>query len=870
MERFGRVCWLAAALAILCASSSAALHCRAADAEQPTFERQVAPILQARCVRCHGGEALEAGLDLRRRASILKGGDSGPAVIAGNVDQSLLLERIVSGEMPPKEEGPLDSRQRELIRQWIVAGAPIAGLSEEPLDVGEAPTRVTAEDRDFWAFKPPVRPAVPAVRERDRVRTPIDAFVLARLEAKGLTFNADAPPLVLLRRLCFDLHGLPPSSEQIDNFLADTRPDAYERLVDRLLDQPEFGERWGRHWLDVAGYADSDGYLAADRLRPEAWRYRDYVIRSLNNDLPYSTFVEQQLAGDELVDWRRVEELTPEMADSLVATGFLRTASDPTYPGYTEPNEIHQVLSDTLQIVGSTFLGLTIQCARCHSHKYDPISQRDYYGLQAVFLGAFDPARWQPSEVRGIPLASDSQFARVQEQNKKTDERLAMLKAEIAELTTRYRKKRIAEEPAGTVPPDVVDSLIAALAAADAARNADQKKLVADYAKVPLAETDLADRYTEYMNDLARLQAAIAAEAALKKSIPLLRGLIDLDASPAQGRVLRRGDFNQPGATVEPGIPVVLSQENEVFTAEPGYKTSGRRLAFARWLTRGDHPLTARTQVNRMWNHHFARPLVPTIANFGRSGAPPTHPELLDWLATEFVRQGWSMKAMHRLMLTSTVYRQSSEDDAAKAAIDPKNVLLWCWQPRRHEGEIVRDSILHASGQLNQQMYGPPAPVAVQRDGSIATADDEKGRRRSIYLIVRRSQHLTMLDLFDTPMMEVNCLERAESIVPMQALALLHSPFVERAASALADRLLALSSTDDDSRIDGLYRLLLTRSASASERQTLRELHSAVATEFLAAKGGSVTEADGTGAERAGWQQVALVLLNSNEFLYVH
>lgn len=865
-----RVCRLVACLAIGVASLSAAARCHGADADELTFEHQIAPILQARCVRCHGGEGLEAGLDLRRRATILKGGDSGPAIFAGDVEKSLLWERITSDEMPPKEEGPLDSNQRELIRKWIAAGAPLAAESEAPLEPGETPTRVTAADRDFWAFKPLARAAVPEVKERDRVRTPVDAFVLARLEAKGLSFNPDASPLILLRRLCFDLHGLPPTLEQIDEFLSDTRPDAYERLVDRLLDEPEYGERWGRHWLDVAGYADSDGYLAADRLRPEAWRYRDYVIRSLNNDLPYNTFVEQQLAGDELVDWRRAEELSPEMIDALVATGFLRTASDPTYPGYVEPNEIHQVLSDTLQIVGSTFLGLTIQCARCHSHKYDPISQRDYYSLQAVFLGALDPARWQPSGVRGIALASESQLVRVQEQNKKTDERLAVLKSETAASTALYRKKRLSEEPPGTVPPDVVDSLLAALAVAESARNADQKKLVADYAKLPLAETDLSGRYADYKNEFNRLQAAIAAETALKKSIPLLRGLVDLDGEPAQGRILRRGDYYQPGATVEPGVPVVLRQQGEVFAAEPGYKTSGRRLAFARWLTHGGHALTARTQVNRLWKHHFARPLVSTIANFGRSGAPPTHPELLDWLATEFVRQGWSMKAMHRLMLTSTVYRQSSDNDSAKAAVDPDNVLLWCWQPRRHEGETVRDSILHVSGRLNPQMYGPPAPVTVQPDGSIVTADDEQGRRRSIYVIVRRSQHLTMLDLFDTPMMEINCLERAESIVPMQALALLHSPFVEGAASALADRLLACSSPDDDARIDYLYRLLFTRSPLPLERQTLRELFAAVATDFLAAKGGSETEADRNTTQRAGWMQVALVLLNSNEFLYVH
>ncbi|HEX7379572.1 MAG TPA: PSD1 and planctomycete cytochrome C domain-containing protein [Pirellulales bacterium] len=831
-----------------------------AGGQDVTFERQIAPIFETRCLRCHGGKTTEAGLDLRRRATMLKGGDSGPALVVGDLKKSLILQRIEAGEMPPKDEGALDNQELELIRQWIAAGAPLSGTTEAPLEAGDAPANLSAEDRDFWAFKPPQRPSLPAVRDCDRVRTPIDHFVLARLEAAGLSFNADAPPLVLLRRLYFDLHGLAPTVEQMDAFLTDTRPDAYERLVDQLLAEPEYGERWGRHWLDVAGYADSDGYLAADRVRPEAWRYRDYVIRALNNDLPYDKFVEQQLAGDELVDWRRADELTPEMADCLVATGFLRTASDPTYPGYIEPNEIHQVLSDTMQIVGSTFLGLTVQCARCHSHKYDPISQRDYYSLQAIFLGAFDPARWQPSEVRGIPLATESQRAQIEDQNKKAAERLAFLQTTLAELTARYRKKRLAEEPAGSVPESAIAALVAALAVPENARYAEQKKLVADHAKVPLAESDLASRYADYQAEAARLHAAIAAETALKKSVTLVRGLADLEGDPAQGQILYRGDHTRPGAPVEPGVPAVLCSAGVTFAPQPAYKTSGRRAAFARWLTRPDHPLTARTQVNRMWKHHFARPLAPTIANFGRSGARPTHPELLDWLATEFIRQGWSMKAMHRLMLTSTVYRQSSENDAAKSAGDPDNRLLWCWQPRRHEGEVVRDSMLQAANKLHRQMFGPPAPVSAAADGSIGAANDEQGRRRSIYLMVRRSQHLTMLDLFDTPIMEVNCVERSESIVPMQALAMLHGPFAERAAADLADRVLARGFPDEGARIDYLYRLLLTRMPTTGEQQVLTDLIQAVSSQSPA----------GDSVRRAGWVQATLVLLNSNEFLYVH
>ena len=791
------------------------------------FETHVLPILETRCLKCHGEGKNKGGLDLRRKFTILKGGDSGPAIVPGKPKESLLVERIEKGEMPPTKDEALSPRQRELIRQWIAAGAPLAKAKEPPLQDTEAITRVSDEDRRFWAFQPPRRPPVPRVSAVHRVRNPIDAFLLARLEAKGLSFNPDAPKEVLLRRLCFDLLGLPPTREQHDEFLADTRSDAYERLVDRLLASPAYGERWGRHWLDVAGYADSDGYLAADRSRPEAWRYRDYVIKSLNDDLPYDRFLTEQLAGDELSDWRRADDLTPEMARQLTATGFLRTALDPTYPGYTEPNEIHQVVSDTMQIVGSSVLGITLQCARCHEHKFDPLSQRDYYALRAVFLPALDPARWQPSEVRGIPLASEKKRAEIAEHNRKVDERVRPLQAKLNALTGKSKTPLPAEQAA----------------------------------------------------EVMKLTAALNAELARKKPVPpLLRGLTDLDGKAPVAHILRRGDCNKPGAVVDPGVPEVLAPPAYRLTVREGFKTTGRRLALAKWLTDPSHPLTARVQVNRMWAHHFGRGLVPTVANFGRSGAKPSHPELLDWLATEFTRgasggrqspAAWSLKAMHRLMVTSTAYRQTSAMDVAKSAIDPKNVLLGAWRPRRHEGEVLRDSILAVSGKLSGERFGPPAPVVAKADGAVDTNDDAQGNRRSVYVIVRRSQHLTLLDLFDTPLMEVNCPERSVSTVPLQALAALHGPFAERNAAALADRILRTAPADEAGRIALAYRLLFARDPRPTETEKVRKFLAAVVEENLAGKS-AVNEAQRTTAVRAAWTQAALVLLNSNEFLYVH
>ncbi len=907
--------WLSLLIGLLCGVTGSR-HAAAEDLPVPKFEVDIAPILEARCLKCHGDGKLEAGLDLRRRFLILKGGDSGAGLVEGKPDESLLIQKIVADEMPPKDEGRLDEKQKALLRRWVASGAKTAAEKETPIDEAEQASRLSDEDRAFWAFQPPKRPTVPSLSNlkseisnlKFQISNPIDGFVLAKLDEKGLTFNAEASKSVLLRRVTFDLLGLPPTIDELDEFLADDSPDAYERLVDRLLASPRFGERWGRQWLDIAGYADSDGYLAADKLRPEAWRYRDWVIRALNSDLPYDQFVTYQLAGDELSDWRRAEEITPEVVEQLAATGFLRTALDPTYPGYTEPNEIHQVLADTMQIVGTTFLGLTVHCARCHSHKFDPISQRDYYSLQAVFGGALDPARWQPSDVRGIPLATEAEEARINAHNQQADARIAALTTTLNELTLRFRKKRMFEarmdhqpdpkhptralRPAESffkdpVKEELIAQAIAALLLAPDKRTEDQKKLL-EISKIPivnLTEEELAKRFDEYRDDSTKLKAAIAAEQALKKTITRIRGLTDLDDKPAATKILRRGDYNKPGAEVSPGIVEVLAPASFQFTPQPGYKTSGRRTALAKWLTAPDHPLLARVHVNRVWASHFGRGIVPTIANFGRSGAKPTHPELLDWLATEFAkvdeslrdsnRSGhgvpgllWSQKRLHRLIVTSAAYRQSADIDATKQQLDPDNILLSAWSPKRHQGEVVRDSLLTVSARLTPTQFGKWANVAAQGDGSVIDTDDEPGRRRSIYQIVRRSQHLTMLELFDTPLMEVNCPERPISTVPLQALAMLHGPAADRAATGLADQVWVAATTDQD-RIRFAFRLLFTREPSAKETDHIVRTLSELSREQLANKP-TATDPEKEAALKAAWRQVTLVLLNSNEFVYVH
>ncbi len=852
----------------LCSWTSTAIADDKAASATLTFEDDIVPIFETRCFKCHGGETRKAGLDLRRRFTLITGGDSGAAIVPGKPDESPLVDMIEKKEMPPKEEDPLEAGQIDLIKRWVAAGAPVKGKAETPLDAADAENSISDQERQFWSFRPPQRPAVPVVKSMPRVRTPIDAFLLAKLEERGLSFNADASKLTLLRRLCFDLVGLPPTPEQVQEFLADQSDDAYERLVDRLLDQPQYGERWGRHWLDVVGYAESDGYLDADRERPEAWRYRDYVIRAFNDDKAYDQFIREQIAGDELAEWRTAPELTAEITDRLIATGFLRTASDPTYPGYKEKPEIHKVMADTVQIIGSTFLGVTIQCARCHEHKLEPISQRDYYQLQAILAGALDPDRWQASGERAIPWATDAQLAQINAHNKAVTDRVATLNAEVIRLITEFRDKYLAEKLAA-VPESVRAAVKAALLLAADKRNDEQKKLVAEHApKLAVDEKSLLAGSTELKADVEKLRVAIAAETALSRPVTELRGLTDLDDKPAETHLLRRGDFNNKGKAVPPGVPAVLANVDFRLEPVPQFKSSGRRRAFAEWLVAPTNPMTARLHMNRMWAWHFGKGIVETLDDFGHTGKAPSHPELLDWLATEFRARGYSQKAMHRLIVLSTAYRQSASHDAGKAAIDSEDIWLWAFRPRRHEGEVLRDSVLALAGKLNLQMFGPAVPVARQGDGSVVTADDPAGNRRSVYVQVRRSQPVTLMETFDTPKMEINCSRRSEAIVATQALALLNSPFMEINAKVVAEQVMKAAAGRDE-RIAYAWKLLFTRDPAASERQSLAAFLDAAVAAQLQDKLATANTSERQAAENAAWPHAVLTLLNLNEFLFV-
>jgi hypothetical protein len=763
-------------------------------------------VLDVKCLDCHGRRRQEGGLDLRTRASILRGGRSGPAMVPGDPDRSLIVRRMAAGDMPPAKLVAqakvlaVTTPEIERVRLWIAAGAPPEADPQAP-----AGPAVPPEARQFWAFQPPRRSEPPAVRERSRVRTPIDAFLLARLEAAGLTFAPDAEPLALLRRVYLDLIGLPPSPEEIAAYLADRSPGAYERVVDRLLGSPHYGERWARFWLDAAGYADSGGKVAQDIIRPFAYRYRDYVIRSFNADTPYDRFLAEQLAGDELADYKRPGAPTPERLDALVATGFLRTAPD----GFTQyvPDRF-DMLADQVEIVGSAVLGLTIQCARCHDHKYDPIPQRDYYGFSAIFRSAYDPYDWLDPERRRVELGSEDERRAVEARN-------GPVRAEIARLER----------------------------ALDEAAEPDRRRT---------------------------LEAELAAAKQRLEPVPAIRALYDMGGTPTPVYVLRRGDPSSPGERVGPAVPAVLATgiaPYEVKPPWPGADSSGRRLALARWLGQAEHPLTARVFVNRIWQHHFGAGLVRTPENFGRTGQPPSHPGLLDWLATELVGRGWSVKRLHRLILLSSAYRQGSAVDAARAAADPEDVLLSRFPLRRLDAEALRDSLLAVSGRLDRRPFGPPEPIEARPDGEVVTAS----LRRSIYLLQRRSLPVTALDVFDAPRLEPNCIARRTSNVSAQALGLWNSDLVRESARRFAAGIVEAVGKDPDRQIERIYLAALTRPPTSTELTAARAWLADVAGHALEPGG----EHPAAGAQPGRADHLALtalahVLLNSAEFLYVN
>lgn len=784
--------------------------------EKLTYEKEVRPVFKAYCFDCHGGgETLEGNLDLRLKRFLVRGGDSGPAIKPGDAAASLLLERMKAGEMPPGEK-KTPPEQIATIERWIASGAATSREEPEQLPPG---IDITPEERAYWAYQPIRRPEPPQLADvvsraaalaqqpdADIVRSPIDAFVLARLREKGLRFSPDADRLTFVRRASFDLIGLPPSEQEIAEFLADTSEQAYEKLIDRLLASPHYGERWGRHWLDVAGYADSEGNGNQDTPRPYAYKYRDYVIRSFNADKPFDQFVIEQMAGDELVPqpWRN---LAPEQIEKLVATGFLRTAADPTASGGDPAEGANQVVTDTLKIVGSSLLGLSVGCAQCHDHRYDPIPQQDYYRLRAVFEPALDPAHWRRPSQRLVSLYTDEQRAKA-----------AAVEAEAKKLQDAYNAKQAKfiaealEKELENFPEDQRGILRDAYKTPAAKRTEEQKQLLALNPKVNVTAGVLYQYNPKAADELKADQAKIAAKRAEKPVEDFVSVLSEVPGTLPVTHVFYRGDYRQPTQEVKPGGLTIAAPEGQQFEIpdnDPQRPTSGRRLALAKRLMSGEHPLTGRVLANRIWLHHFDRGLVDTAGDFGMLGVRPTHPELIDWLADEFARQGWRLKQLHKQIMLSTVYRQSSVPrPTADVAVDPRaidgdNAYCWHYPVRRLEAEILRDRILAASGKLDRSQFGPALAVEEDFVGQVVVKDDVP--RRSVYLQVRRSKPVSFLTTFDAPVMTLNCERRVPSTGAPQSLMLMNSDFVLKHAGQFAQRL--RSETPEDFALPAVQSL---------------------------------------------------------------
>jgi hypothetical protein len=712
----------ALALAALLAPSPASA---ATPAEH--FEKEVRTVLVARCFSCHGNGKSKGGLSLASRAALLKGGDSGPAAVPGKPDASLLVQAVRHAGERKMPRDKLPAHEIAALTRWVQLGLPWPEAGPARPD---SSFRITDEQRNFWSFRPVKAPPVPAVKAADWCRTSVDRFLLARLEARGLRPVADADKRTLIRRVTFDLTGLPPTPEDVADFLSDTRPGAYERLVDRLLASPAYGERWGRHWLDVARYADTAGETA-DYPVPDAWRYRNYVFAAFNADLPYDQFVREQIAGDLLPGSERRTE-------RVVATGFLAGARR---FGFDPQNYHHLTLEDTLDTLGKAILGLTVACARCHDHKFDPISMGDYYALYGVFASTRYP----------FPGS---------EENRKPRDFVTLGPGQLAYAVAEGK-----------------------------ARNA---------------------------------------------------------------RIHKRGDPKALGDEVPRRFPEVLGGQR----LPAGAKGSGR-LELAGWLTDANNPLTARVMVNRIWQHHFGRGLVATPSDFGKQGRRPTHPELLDHLAERFVAGGWSVKALHRLIVLSRAYQMASVDDAHNRSTDPNNELWWRFERRRLSAEEIRDSLLAVSGGLDRSPGGPhPFPPAAKwgftqhNPFQAVYATD----RRSAYLMTQRTRRHPFLALFDGPDPSASTAQRSVTTVPTQALYFLNNPFVHEQADRLAARLLAAEA---ERRIDLAHRLAFARPATAQERRE--------AADYLRACAAVL----GPGREAAAWASYARALFASNEFIYV-
>ncbi len=856
----------------------------APPASPVAFARDIQPILEKSCWNCHSADVQLADLDLSTREAAIRGGEHGAAIVPGSADKSRLYRMVAGLESitMPMDGSSLTPAEISAIKTWIDQGAQWDAVAEQAAKPATPAASnalaalekmdITPEQRNYWAFKLPVQAALPAAPQN--LVNPIDRFLESERAKKGLIAAPRADRRTLIRRAYLDLIGLPPSPAQVRAFLDDKSPDAWTRVIEALLASPQYGERWARHWLDVARYADSDGF-EQDFDRPNAWRYRDYVIASLNQDKPYNQFLKEQIAGD---------EMDGKSNETLVATGFLRAGPRVNFREKDNPERRWDYVDDLISTVSRGTLGLTVNCARCHNHKFDPIAQKDYYSLAAALN------TWVEISV---PLAPAEQAAEHAKANKEIDAKIAPLRKQIAAIERPYRESLKNEYIKKEFPENVQRAVFKA----EAERTPGEQLLATQVLTgggVTAAQVDKAMTPEE----LAQKKELLSQIAVLEKQRPAPLDMAEIVTDgdfrfapngngdetigcpkcrippadkpngtflhegpglyePPPTHFLIRGDPESRGSLMRPAFVTVATYGDPATEIpRPDGRTSGRRLALAEWIGSRENPLTARVIVNRAWSHHFGRGIVATIDNFGKMGELPTHPALLDWLAVEFMNRGWSLKELHRLMMTSEAYQMvSAFDHGGNLKLDPENLLLWRYRGQRLDAETIRDSILAVSGGINLEMGGRPIFPHVPED--ILATEKVKGTwenqpdgpavwRRSIYVYQRRSLPFPMFETFDHPDMNLSAGQRNVSTVPTQALTLLNNPFVLRQAELLADRVTMEAPNDVAKQIDLGYEYALSRPPTDLER-TLA---------LKTVKGASLVD-------------FTHVLLNLSEFLYM-
>lgn len=823
----------------------------------PLFKDEILPILEKNCTSCHSSEKKMGGLDLTSFAGMMNGGGSGPVIAPGKPSHSMLWLMVESGQMPVG--GKLSAAQKQTLKAYIEQGRFPKAEADAAQAAREA-AKITPEARRWWSFQVPVKPAVPIVK--GATRTPIDAFVLSRLEAKGWKMQPEADRRVLLRRTFFDLTGLPPTPAETKAFLEDQSPMAYEHLLDRLLASERYGEHWGRHWLDVAGYSDSRGD-AGDSEREVSYKYRDYVIQAFNKNKPINRFLLEQIAGDQLVNYKPGTSPSPEQVEPLTATGFLRTTADITdNQTIYEVDKYFDALQKSMETSLSAVTGLSIGCARCHDHKFDPILQKDYYRLTASYQAVFDPENWLAASLGFGPWPSrmvldvpPSQREAWIKDVTSTDAKTLRRLDDLLEATyQRYRN----ELKSGREMPAERRSQIRQQIEADPDLEVDRNA-----PKEFITDQEMEQRFPELTAWKNEISAKKAARRKKQSNVDpnFIEAAWDVSKTPSATYLLQRGNYLAPGDEVKPGLPAVLDDPQKPFAfpdpqAHPEWHHTGRRLTLANWLVSRENPLVARVFVNRVWQFHFGEGLVRSVDDFGKQGDRPTHPELLDYLAVTFQEKNWDLKWLTKQIMLSQVYRQSSAEVPAYLAVDPSAKLLWRKPPLRLEAEAIRDAMLRVSGLLQEKMYGRHEPLKRGPDGQWME-DETKGNanRRSLYLGQFRTRPVAFLHAFDAPTMTAdNQPQRFRSALPTQSLALLNSPLTLRTTSAFADQLLEQSRGNYD---DALLRAF---DAAYSRHPSPREL--AIGQQSIAASG------DKNADKKEGLRLFLQAMFGANDFLY--